>query len=215
MKPSNKWFFTGTYNDVDFNNHYYGVATTFQIPTNWGGGNAEDKSAWCAINGNPYVNAAGVYIKPWCQIGAAMNKATGLTLVFHTYHLGVGEVDLPKRLVTPGFKLVAGQVVRFEFVNIRGTTWWQVKCNDTVVYEVDFGCEYGVKIELMTEQYAPKIAPMPDIIFYPALQYEDYDGYWQHLPTMMSRQAAWSITGLGENKVEMKSGTGEWYIKLW
>jgi hypothetical protein len=217
----NNIYYTGTYNDANFDSVYHSVSTTFVVPTgNWGGGNADDKSAWCAIYGRPYYNANGYYIRPWCQLGVFWNRTYGSGFFFQTWYLAANgglsqQVVLPHRLLVDNFKLMPGELVRFEFVNIPGSTWWQIKCNGIAVYEIDFGCESGIKIELMTELQAPKITNMPEIVFDPALEYQNSNREWTCLNTMMSRQAAWYIAGLGYNKVVMKNGTGIWYLPLW
>jgi hypothetical protein len=163
------------------------------------------KSCWIAISGK---TSTGRTI--WAQWGW-FNLDRGVEQAFQVWDLDTRSM-VSVDFVNSGLNvpLNAGEVVRFEIVNIEGTTWWEFKRNGLVVFKADllfdtagnFPIEVGSKnkIEVATESrggdsFSPELH----------VNYVEYykDGVWSIVPSGRA-----NVSVIGSN-----GRTGWWNIR--
>lgn len=178
------------------------------------------KSCWMGIRGRALIN--GVYKRIWAQWGWYCLDNRSVDQAFYVYDLDtrsqMSGLDIQHQNYT--VPLVAGTRVRFEIVNIEGTTRWEFKRNGQVVFDVDlyfseganFPVEIGSnnKIEVVTEARGGDDFN-PQLHVYTMEYYKD--GSWSKIPTARAnlsvladgtgRADGWNITGISQ---------GEFYI---
>lgn len=177
------------------------------------------KSCWMGIRGRALID--GVYRRIWAQWGWYSLDNRSVDQAFYVYDLDtrsqMSGLDIQNQVYIP---LVAGIKTRFEIVNIEGTTRWQFKRNDQIVFDVDlyfseganFPVEIGSnnKIEVVTEARGGDDFN-PQLHVYTVEYYKDLN--WYKVPHAIvglsvlsdptGRADGWNITPIGQ---------GEFYI---
>lgn len=158
-------------------------------------GPSKIKSFWIAFY-YPAIMPDGTTEVHWVQWGYAVHKDWGLMSALYVFSItkgGYAPIDVRFINDHADLKYDSKNKVRFEIVNITGTTWWQFKRNGLVITEVDLRTQTASTSQVMTESNgAPDFGTVLNVSYYQVMNGDT----WENVPNGYSTASnEWNIQG--------------------